>query len=241
MFDYYYGFDATYILVIIGAIITLIASARVKSTYKRYSKIASTSGMTGAQVAAKLLENAGIYDVQIKRVSGELTDHYNPATKVVNLSEVVYDSTSVAAIGVAAHECGHVMQHNENYAPLTFRTALVPVANFGAKASWPLILIGIVASSFLGPNTSMLILQIGIIMFSLSVLFQLVTLPVEFNASSRALQKIGDLGILNQSELPYTKKVLKAAAMTYVAAAAAAVLQLIRLLLIARGSGRDDD
>lgn len=241
MFDYYYGFDATYILVIIGAIITLIASARVKSTYKRYSKIASTSGMTGAQVAAKLLENAGIYDVQIKRVSGELTDHYNPATKVVNLSEVVYDSTSVAAIGVAAHECGHVMQHNENYAPLTFRTALVPVANFGAKASWPLILIGIVASSFLGPNTSMLILQIGIVMFSLSVLFQLVTLPVEFNASARALQKIGDLGILNQSELPYTKKVLKAAAMTYVAAAAAAVLQLIRLLLIARGSGRDDD
>lgn len=241
MFDYYYGFDATYILVIIGAIITLIASARVKSTYKRYSKIASTSGMTGAQVAAKLLENAGIYDVQIKRVSGELTDHYNPATKVVNLSEVVYDSTSVAAIGVAAHECGHVMQHNENYAPLTFRTALVPVANFGAKASWPLILIGIVASSFLGPNTSMLILQIGIVMFSLSVLFQLVTLPVEFNASARALQKIGDLGILNQSELPYTKKVLKAAAMTYVAAAAAAVLQLIRLLLIARGRGRDDD
>ena len=225
---YFYGLDWTYFLVIIGAIICMIASARVNSTFKKYSKYRSMTGMTGAQAAERILNYAGIYDVTIQHVSGNLTDHYNPKQKTLNLSDPVYNSTSVAAIGVAAHECGHAIQHQQEYAPLSIRSAIVPVANIGSQLAWPLILIGL----FISSNTGVFFINLGIIAFSFAVIFQLVTLPVEFNASGRALRILGDTGILAESELPYTKKVLSAAALTYVASAAAAILQLLRLILL---------
>lgn len=233
---YYWGFDPTYILVIIGMVICLLASARVKSTYNKYSSYRSMSGMTGAQAAERILRSAGIYDVTIQHVSGNLTDHYNPSKKTLNLSDSVYASTSVAAVGVAAHECGHAIQHQRGYVPLTLRTAIVPVANIGSTLAWPLILIGL----FFTRDTGALFINLGIICFSFAVLFQIVTLPVEFNASSRALRILGEQGILSDSELPYTRKVLKAAALTYVASAAAAILQLLRLVLLFGGRNRDD-
>ncbi len=233
---YYWGFDPTYLLVLIGAVICLIASARVKSTYQKYSQYRSMSGMTGAQAADRILRSAGIYDVTIQHISGSLTDNYNPSKKTLNLSDSVYRSTSVAAVGVAAHECGHAIQHHQGYAPLGFRTAIVPVANIGSVLAWPLILIGL----FFSRNTGSVLINIGILCFSLAVLFQLVTLPVEFNASSRALRILGEQGILSESELPYTRKVLSAAALTYVASAAASILQLLRLVLLFGGRGRDD-
>ncbi len=233
---YYWGFDPTYLLVLIGAVICLIASARVKSTYQKYSQYRSMSGMTGAQAADRILRSAGIYDVTIQHISGSLTDNYNPSKKTLNLSDSVYGSTSVAAVGVAAHECGHAIQHHQGYAPLGFRTAIVPVANIGSVLAWPLILIGL----FFSRNTGSVLINIGILCFSLAVLFQLVTLPVEFNASSRALRILGEQGILSESELPYTRKVLSAAALTYVASAAASILQLLRLVLLFGGRGRDD-
>lgn len=232
---YYYGIDPTYLLVIIGAVICLIASARVKTTFNKYSQYRSASGMTGAQAAQRILNYAGIYDVTVQHISGNLTDHYNPAKKTLNLSDSVYGSTSVAAVGVAAHECGHAIQHQKNYFPLTLRTAIVPVANIGSTLAWPLILIGL----FFTSHTGTVLINLGIICFSFAVLFQLVTLPVEFNASARALRILGEQGILNESELPYTKKVLKAAALTYVASAAAAILQLLRLILLFGGRDRD--
>lgn len=228
-------YDYTYFLVIIGAVICMIASARVKSTFNKYAKYRSMSGMTGAQAAQRILQAAGIYDVKVAHVSGSLTDHYNPKTKTVNLSDSVYNSTSVAAVGVAAHECGHVMQHAENYAPLNFRSALVPVANFGSKLAWPVIIIG----ALIPTNASWLIIEIGILLFSFAVLFQLVTLPVEFNASKRALKQLQIQGILGDQELVYTKKVLKSAALTYVASAASAILQLLRIVLLFGGRRRD--
>ena len=206
----------------------MIASARVNSTFKKYSKYRSMTGMTGAQAAERILNYAGIYDVTIQHVSGNLTDHYNPKQKTLNLSDSVYNSTSVAAIGVAAHECGHAIQHQQEYAPLSIRSAIVPVANIGSQLAWPLILIGL----FISSNTGVFFINLGIIAFSFAVIFQLVTLPVEFNASGRALRILGDTGILAESELPYTKKVLSAAALTYVASAAAAILQLLRLILL---------
>lgn len=223
-----YFYDWTYFLVIIGAIICMIASARVNSTFKKYSKYRSMTGMTGAQAAERILNYAGIYDVTIQHVSGNLTDHYNPKQKTLNLSDSVYNSTSVAAIGVAAHECGHAIQHQQEYAPLSIRSAIVPVANIGSQLAWPLILIGL----FISSNTGVFFINLGIIAFSFAVIFQLVTLPVEFNASGRAIRILGDTGILAESELPYTKKVLSAAALTYVASAAAAILQLLRLILL---------
>ena len=229
-----YFYDWTYFLVIIGAIICMIASARVNSTFKKYSKYRSMTGMTGAQAAERILNYAGIYDVTIQHVSGNLTDHYNPKQKTLNLSDSVYNSTSVAAIGVAAHECGHAIQHAEGYTPISIRTplsirsAIVPVANIGSQLAWPLILIGL----FISSNTGVFFINLGIIAFSFAVIFQLVTLPVEFNASGRAIRILGDTGILAESELPYTKKVLSAAALTYVASAAAAILQLLRLILL---------
>lgn len=229
-------FDSTYFLVIIGAIICMIASANVKSTYKKYAQYRSMTNMTGAQVAERLLRAAGINDVTIGHVSGELSDHYNPSSKVVNLSDSVYGSTSVAAIGVAAHECGHAIQHANGYVPLNLRSAFVPIANFGSKLAWPLILIGL----FINSESSQLIINIGIIMFSLAVVFQLITLPVEFNASKRALALLEDQGILSVEELPYTKKVLGAAALTYVASAASAILQLLRIIMLFGGRRRDD-
>lgn len=223
---FYYYYDPTYILVIIGAILSIIASSMVQSTYSKYSRVRSMSGMTGAQVAEMILKNKGIYDVRVERVRGNLTDHYNPKTKVVNLSDSVYSSQSVAALGVAAHECGHVIQHHENYVPLSIRSMLVPAANIGSKAGIPIILLGIL----LGYNT--VLVQIGIWVFALAVLFQVVTLPVEFNASRRALVCLEEYGIVTREEKSQSAKVLRAAAYTYVAAAAAAILQLLRLILL---------
>lgn len=229
--------DYTYILILIGAAICMLASANVKSTYNRYSSMRSMTGMTGAQAAERLLRSAGLHDVRVGHVAGELSDHYNPSTKVVNLSDSVYNATSVAAIGVAAHECGHAIQHAHGYVPLKLRTAFVPVANFGAKLAWPLILIGLLINS----QSSQMIINGGIILFSFAVIFQLITLPVEFNASSRALVLLEQQGILGQQELPYTKKVLGAAALTYVASAASSILQLLRLIILFGGRRRNDD
>lgn len=232
----YYYWDPTYILVVIGAVICMIASARVKGTFNKYSQLRSMSGMNGAQVAQRVLQAAGIYDVQVRHVSGSLTDHYDPRTKTVNLSDPVYNATSVAALGVAAHECGHAIQHAKNYAPLSIRSALVPIANFGSMLAWPVILIGLLFNT----RSSRLIIDIGILLFSAAVLFQLVTLPVEFDASRRALVMLRTQGILADDELKYTRRVLKSAALTYVASAAAAILQLLRIILITNGRRRDD-
>lgn len=233
MMGYYY--DPTMILVIIGAILSLVASARVNSTYNKYSKVRSMSGMTGAEAAKRLLNSQGIYDVQVRPVSGQLTDHYDPRSKTVNLSDSVYNSTSVAAIGVAAHECGHAMQDNLNYVPLKLRGAIVPVANIGSQAAFPIILLGV----FIGGVGSPLV-NIGLLLFSLAVIFQLITLPVEFNASRRAIHLLGEVGILGSEELGHTRKVLGAAALTYVAALAATVLQLARLVFLFGGRRQDD-
>lgn len=232
-YGYGYYFDPTYILVLIGVVISLIASAKVKGTYAKYSKVRSRSGMTGAQAAQRILQSAGLYEVRIEHISGSLTDHYDPRTKVLRLSDSVYGSASVAAIGVAAHECGHAIQDNRSYAPLRIRNALVPAANIGTQAAWPIILIGIVFGS------SYFLVNLGILLFSLGVLFQIVTLPVEFDASARAIQILGDSGILYDEEVRQTRKVLSAAAMTYVAAAAASILSLLRLLILFGGRNRD--
>ena len=233
----YYGyyFDPTYILIIIAAIISLIAQWRVNSAFSKYSRVASMSGMTGAQAARMILQSNGINDVSVQRISGNLTDHYNPSTKVLNLSESVYGSTSVAAIGVAAHECGHAIQHARGYFPLSLRAALVPVANIGSQLSWVFIIVGAILSF------NQTLITIGIIMFSAAVLFQLVTLPVEFNASARALEQLESNGILYRDEVSQTRKVLSAAALSYVAAAATAILQLLRLIILFGGRGRRDD
>ena len=231
---YGYGFDWTYILLLIGVVVTGIASAKVNSTFRKYARIASTTGMTGAQAAQHILNSEGIYDVSIQHIAGNLTDHYNPATKTVNLSDTTYGSSSVAAIGVAAHECGHVIQHHTGYVPLNFRTALVPVANIGSKAGIPVIILGMI----LGANSSLITL--GIALFSFGVLFQLVTLPVEFDASRRALKLLGNLGILNPDEVRDSRKVLGAAAMTYVASAFASILSLLRLIILFGGNRRRD-
>lgn len=233
----YYGyyFDPTYLLVIIGAIVCLIASAKLKSTYAKYAKVRAMSGMTGAQTAEKILHYSGIYDVRIEHVSGDLTDHYDPTNKVLRLSDTTYSARSVAAIGVAAHECGHAVQHAQSYAPLTIRKSMVTVVNLGSSLSWPMIILGIV----LGNNS--FLIHLGIILFSLAVLFQLVTLPVEFNASGRALGLLRDTGILYEDEVKSARKVLSAAALTYVASAASTILQLLRLILLFGGRGRDDD
>jgi Zn-dependent membrane protease YugP len=232
----YYYWDPTYILVVIGAVICMIASARVKGTFNKYSQLRSMSGMNGAQVAQRVLQAAGIYDVQVRHVSGSLTDHYDPRTKTVNLSDPVYNATSVAALGVAAHECGHAIQHAKSYAPLSIRSALVPIANFGSMLAWPVILIGLLFNT----RSSGLIIDIGILLFSAAVLFQLVTLPVEFDASRRALVMLRTQGILADDVVRYTRRVLKSAALTYVASAAAAILQLLRIILITNGRRRDD-
>ena len=233
--------DPTYVLVLIGAVICLIASASVKMTYAKYEKVRSRSGKSGAQVAEEVLYRAGVRDVKVERTAGHLTDHYNPKNKTLYLSDTVYNSSSVAAIGVAAHEAGHAIQHNQAYFPLNFRNSLVPVANFGSIASWPLIVLGIFMNGLtVQDGFGFFFLQLGIIMFSLSVLFQLVTLPVEFNASRRAINMISYGGYTSEEELRGTKKVLRAAAITYVASAAAAILQLLRLVLLFGGRRRDD-
>lgn len=222
-------FDSTYMLVLIGVIICMVASAKMNATFNRYSRVRSRSGLTGREAAERILYSAGIRDVRVEHVPGNLTDHYDPRRKVLRLSDATYNSNSVAAIGVAAHECGHAIQHETGYVPLAVRGSLVPIANFGSSIAWPLILIGL----FMNSGMSALLLNLGILAFSLAVLFQIVTLPVEFNASGRAVKILGSTGILYEDEVKDTKKVLKAAALTYVAGAASAILQLLRIVLLA--------
>lgn len=232
----YYGFymDPTYIFVLIGAVLCIAASGKLNSTYGKYARVRSRSGMTGAEAAARILAYSGIRDVRIERVGGNLTDHYDPRNKVLRLSDSTYHSSSVAALGVAAHECGHAVQHQKAYAPLTFRNALAPAANIGSKLGIPMILLGILF------GLSSAFIQAGIWVFAIAVLFQVITLPVEFNASSRALVLLQDCGITGGEETQYCKKVLSAAALTYVAGAASAILQLLRLVLLF-GNRRGDD
>ena len=230
-----YYFDPTWILVIIGAVLSMAASAKVNSTFSKYSKVRSMTGMTGEDAAKRLLNSQGIYDVTVRPVKGQLTDHYDPRTKTVNLSESVFHSTSVAAIGVAAHECGHAMQDNVGYVPLKLRGAIVPVANIGSQAAFPLIIIGVLIGGMGSP-----LVNIVLILCSLAVIFQLITLPVELNASRRAITLLDQVGILGGQEVNQTRKVLGAAALTYVAALAASVLQLLRLVILF-GGRRDND
>lgn len=231
----YYYYDWTYILVVIGAVICIAASARVKNVFARYSRVRSHSGMTGREAAEQILHRNGIYDVQVTHIAGNLTDHYNPGNKTLGLSDTVYNSTSVAAIGVAAHECGHAVQHARGYVPLSIRGALVPVANIGSMAAWPLIVIGL----FMNGQTALFLINLGIFLFSAAVLFQIVTLPVEFNASNRAVKVLESSGMLYPDEVGSVKKVLGAAALTYVASAASMILQLLRLMIIG-GRKRND-
>ena len=212
------------------------ASALVNSTMRKYSKVRNMRGLTGAEAARNILNREGLYNVQIECLNSDDGDHYDPRTDTVRLSYNNFNGTSVTAVSVAAHECGHAIQHQQGYVPLTLRSAIVPVANLGSTLAWPLILIGL----FFTSNTGTFLIDLGILCFSFAVLFQLVTLPVEFNASHRALCILGEQGILSDSELPYTRKVLKAAALTYVASAAASILQLLRLVLLFGGRRRDD-
>ena len=232
---FYLGYDSTYILVLIGVAICLLASSRVNSVFRRYSTVRSRSGLTGREAAERILRANGIYDVTVRHIPGNLTVHYDPRNKTLGLSDSTYGSASVAAIGVAAHECGHAVQHATGYAPLKFRGALVPVANFGSTLAWPLILIGLL----IGSRSASLFINMGVLLFFAAVLFQLVTLPVEFNASNRAVKVLETTGMLYPEEIRQTKAVLGAAALTYVASAASAILQLLRLLLIT-GRRRND-
>ena len=234
--NYYgYGFDWTYLLVLVGAVLSLWASARVNTTFQKYAKVRSMSGMSGAQVARTILDRNGLSDIPVEHVSGTLSDHYDPTKRVLRLSDSTYRSNSVAAIGVAAHECGHAIQHKEGYGPLKLRSTIVPAANLGSRLGIPIILLGL----FFGSGGNFLV-TLGIWVFSIAVFFQIITLPVEFNASSRALEVLERYGILGTEENKKAKKVLSAAAMTYVAAAASSILQLLRLIILF-GGRRDND
>ena len=234
MLGYGYYFDPTYLLVIIGAVLSIWASSRVNSTYNKYSRVRSMTGMTGAEAARMILNYNGLSDVRVEHVSGSLTDHYDPRTKVLRLSDSTYGSGSVAAIGVAAHECGHAVQDKDGYVPLKIRGALVPVANLGSALGLPIVILGLIF------GLSYTFIQIGIWVFAAAVWFQIVTLPVEFNASGRALQMLQSYRILTEEETGYCRKVLSAAALTYVAAAASSILQLLRLYLLAGGRRNRD-
>ncbi|HHX94385.1 MAG TPA: zinc metallopeptidase [Clostridia bacterium] len=226
-------FDPTYFILIPGLIFALYAQSKVKGTFARYSRVASSSGMTGADVAERLLRSRGITDVRIERIGNTLGDHYDPRQKVLRLSPEVYGSTSLAALGVAAHETGHAIQHRVGYFPLQLRSSLVPVANFGSTIAFPLLIIGILLASES-------LITFGIYAFGAVVLFQLVTLPVEFDASNRAIALLEGNGFLSRQEAVHTKKVLNAAALTYIAGALTAILSLVRLLLLARMFGGDE-
>lgn len=234
-YNYYYYWDPTYILVLIGLVICLGASALVNSTMKRYSKVGNYMRLTGGEAARRILNNEGLYGVQVECLNSSQGDHYDPRSKTVRLSSENFNGTSVTAVSVAAHECGHAIQHEKEYAPLNFRTALVPVVNIGSRLGVPLIFLGVL----LGWNQ--ILIQIGIWAFALSLLFQIVTLPVEFNASSRAVAKVEQYGLLTTQEQSGCKKVLRAAAFTYVAAAASSALQLLRLVLLFGGGRRRRD
>jgi Zn-dependent membrane protease YugP len=228
---YYFGFDWTYLLILAAFLLSMAVQVFMKSVFARYSRIRSASGLTGADVARRILESEGIYDVRVQPVAGSLTDHYDPRSKTVNLSETVCNSSSLAALGVAAHECGHAIQHAKNYAPLSWRSALVPLANFGSGFSWPLFVAGLVFSSGV-------LCKVGILLFCFALLFQVVTLPVEFNASRRALQKLSACGLMDRNEVGGARRVLVAAALTYVAAVCSSLLYLLRMLILL--GGRED-
>ena len=226
---YGFYFDPTYFLVVIGLLLSLWASSVVNSTFNKYSKVRCMSNLSGAEAARKVLDSCGLYNVSIEHISGKLTDHYDPRSKVLRLSDSTYASRSVAAVCVAAHECGHAIQDQKQYGPLVLRST----ANFGSTAAWPVFILGLIMS--LRP-----LVMAGIVLFTLAVLFQLVTLPVEFNASARAIKVLESTGMLGSTEIDGAKKVLRAAAMTYVASLAASVLQLLRLIILA-GGRRDRD
>lgn len=237
---YYYGFDWTYVYLVLPCLIlSLWASAHVNSTFRRYSKQHSLRGITGADAAARVLAANGVRGVRIEHTGGNLTDHYDPASNVIRLSDSVYGSTSTAAIGVACHEAGHAVQYAQQYAPIKLRAAIIPVTNFGSRLAMPLILIGLLFSS-LGELSNFFI-YLGIACFGLSLVFQLVTLPVEFNASRRALAAIEQCGILTDEERSGARKTLTAAALTYVAATAVSLAQLLRLLTLFGNRNRRRD
>ena len=236
---YYYGFDWTYIVLVLPCIVlSLWASANVKSTFNRYAKQFSSRRITGADAARRVLSANGVHGVRIDRVSGNLTDHYDPITNVIRLSDSVYDSTSTAAIGVACHEAGHAVQYAESYAPIKFRAAIIPITNFGSRIAMPLIMLGILLTAF--GSFSDTLIYLGIAAFGFSLVFQLVTLPVEFNASRRAMRAIEEANILTNEEQRGARKTLTAAALTYVAATAVALSQLLRLILMFGGRRRRD-
>ena len=229
----YFGYDSAIWLVILAAILGIVAQSAVQNTYKRFSRVASRAGVTAAQAAQIVLNAQGVYDVQIARVRGTLTDHYDPRSKTLRLSDGVCDSSSIAALGIAAHEAGHAIQHAQGYGPLILRNSIVPVVNFGSKMSMPLLLIGLFLNSYY-------LALLGVALYGLAVAFQLITLPVELNASKRAMQALTTTGLLMQDEAPKARKVLNAAASTYLASAFAAVAQLLRLLSIV-GARRNRD
>ena len=229
---FFYGFDWTYLVFIVTCIIiTLICQVKVQSTFSKYSKIRNSRNITGAQAAEYVLRQNGVTGVRIEHVSGSMTDHFDPRTNVIRLSDTVYNSNSVAAVGVACHEAGHAVQHAEGYLPNKIRSIILPMAKIGSQLSWILILLGLVFTAKVG----FVLLYIGIVLFSLSVLFTIATLPVEFNASKRALECIRESDLLYGDEYTGAKRTLQAAAMTYVASALTAIMQLLRLIIIARG------
>lgn len=229
----YYGFDSTYFLVLIGIVIVTLSHMFLNSTFSAYSKKKADTGMYGHMVARRILDENGLYDVEVRRVAGSLTDHYNPADRSVNLSEATYDKNSIAAVSVAAHECGHAIQHAKQYAFLNFRSAFFPLASIGGQLAIPLIMIGFILGSIGG-----IFITIGIVMFLATVIFQVITLPVEFNASSRALVELEKYNIVTSDEIDGSKKVLTAAALTYVAATISSVLQLLRLIILSNRRSR---
>lgn len=233
----YYGFDWTYIVLVLPCVIlSLWASSNVNSTFKNYSKQYSMRNITGAQAAQRVLSANGITNVRIEHISGNLTDHFDPASNVIRLSDNVFSSTSTAAIGVACHEAGHAVQYAQNYAPIRLRAAIIPVTNFGSRLAFPLIMIGLLLTSF--GEMSYLLIYLGIACFGFSLVFQVVTLPVEFNASNRALAAIEQAGLLTTDEQKGAQRTLRAAALTYVAATATALAQLLRLVMLYGNRGR---
>ena len=234
---YYYGFDWTYLVLVLPCILlSLWASANVNNTFNKFSKQKSFRGLTGAEAAQRVLSANGVHGVRIERISGNLTDHFDPKSNIIRLSDNVYSNTSTAAIGVACHEAGHAVQYATNYGPIKLRAAIIPITNIGSKLAMPLILIGILLTAFV--SVSYYIVYLGIACFGLSLVFQLVTLPVEFNASRRAISTIESAGLLTEDEQKGAKKTLKAAAMTYVAATAVSLAQLLRLITLYGGRGR---
>ena len=229
-------FDWTIILIIPAMIFAMAASAKVKSTFRTYSSVGNRSGLTGARAARALLDRNGLTNIRIEAVSGELTDHYDPEAGVIRLSQPVYDKASISAVGVACHEAGHAIQHAQDYAPLRIRNAIIPVTNFGSKLAVPLVILGIILAQF--GQQFLMIAVVGVLAFCLCVVFQLVTLPTEFDASRRALACIEEYGLLTDDERAGAKKVLTAAAMTYVASLAVALSQLLRLMLIVASNNR---